>query len=65
MTLKDLIQQHKTAAEEIWSSLEEINKIDRDKLSKGEIQDLRVAINRLEAEYDMRLVFISELEDLE
>jgi len=59
-----LIQQHKTAKQEAFELLSELNKIETHSLSPEQEKDLTEAIIKLEVEYEMRSVFVNELEDL-
>jgi len=62
--IKQLIQQHKQAKEEVWGCLNELSQFDEDKMSKEEVDTLEKVKSRYSEEYVWRGVFISQLEDL-
>ena len=62
---EQLIQQHKTAKQEVFELLSELNKIETHSLSPEQEKDLTEAKIKLEVEHELRGVFIGELEDLE
>lgn len=58
--IQELIDQNKNLKQEIWSMLNEINKVSDKDISE---EDKTFKI-RLEKEYDMRSLFISELQSV-
>jgi len=62
--IQDLIQSHKTAKEECFGLLEELNAIGQGKLQKQDREALELTIIKTTEEYAWRGVFISQLEDL-
>ena len=62
--IKELIQQHKERKQECFEQLEELSKLSGTKISKEEKEVLRTSMSYLPQEYDLRSVFVSELESL-
>ena len=62
--IKELIQQHKERKQECFEQLEELSKLSGTKISKEEKEVLRTSMFYLSQEYDLRSVFIYELENL-
>ena len=60
--IKELIQQHKERKQECFEQLEELSKLSGTKISKEEKEVLRTSMFYLSQEYDLRSVFVSELE---
>ena len=62
--IKELIQQHKERKQECFEQLEELSKLSGTKISKEEKEVLRTSMFYLSQEYDLRSIFVSELESL-
>lgn len=62
--IQNLIHNHTLGKQECWELLQELNKIDEEKLSVHEIGRLRTSIKVVETEYDLRKIFINELKDI-
>ncbi len=62
--IKELIQEHKERKQECFEQLQELSKLSGTKISKEEKEVLRTSMFYLSQEYDLRSVFVSELESL-
>jgi len=62
--IQELIDQHTFAKQELNGMLEELSQIDDSKLSESDIRQLDCSKLALVSEYDLRLIFINQLEDL-
>ena len=62
--IKELIQEHKERKQECFEQLQELSKLSGTKISKEEKEVLRTSMFYLSQEYDLRSVFVSELEGL-
>ena len=62
--IQQLIQQHKLAKEECFDMLQDISKIIDTSISQEEKDALRTSLFCLENEYNTRLSFLSDLENL-
>lgn len=62
--IKNLIQEHTIANQEVFGYLEELSQTNLDKVTVEEYKAIREQQMKLEIEYEMRKVFISQLEDL-
>ena len=62
--IENLIQQHKLAKDECFGHLEELSILLNTKISKEEKEAVKTLIAQTSKEYDMRFLFISELESL-
>ena len=62
--INGLITHQKTARAELKQLLEELSQIEIDKLSEKDIIEVRCSILSLEVEYNTRLSFINDLENL-
>ena len=62
--VKFLIEHNKSAKEEIWSMLNDLSNINDSKMSKDDREALLISKSELQREYDMREVFIGELNSL-
>ena len=62
--IQELIDQHKNLKQEIWHMLNELNKLESTKMSKEDREAYICSKISLEKEYDIRGVFIHELETL-
>ena len=62
--VKFLIEHNKLAKEEIWSMLNDLSNINDSKMSKDDRETLLISKSELQREYDMRGVFIGELNSL-
>ena len=62
--VKFLIEHNKLAKEEIWSMLNDLSNINDSKMSKDDREALLISKSELQREYDMRGVFIGELNSL-
>ena len=62
--IKELIQEHKERKQECFEQLQELSKLSGTKISKEEKEVLKMSMFYLSQEYDLRSVFVSELESL-
>lgn len=62
--VQELIQHHKSSKDEVYMLLEELNQIDIDKISYQEDIALKELKAKHQEEYDMRQLFIQDLESL-
>ena len=62
--IKELIQEHKKRKQECFEQLQELSKLSGTKISKEEKEVLKTSMFYLSQEYDLRSVFVSELESL-
>ena len=62
--VKFLIEHNKLAKEEIWSMLNDLNSINDSKMSAEDREALLISKAELQKEYDMRSMFIGELNSL-
>ena len=62
--IQELIDQHKNLKQEIWHMLNELNKLESTKMSKEDEEAFKTSKIELLKEYDLRGVFIHELETL-
>jgi len=62
--IKELIRHHKESRTEVFIMLEELNQINTTKLNYKENDSLREHKIKLEEEYDMRGLFITDLKNL-
>ena len=62
--IKELIQEHKERKQECFEQLQELSKLSGTKISKEEKEVLKTSMFYLSQEYDLRSVFVSELESL-
>ena len=62
--IKELIQEHKERKQECFEQLQELSKLSDTKISKEEKEVLRTSMFYISQEYDLRSVFVSELESL-
>lgn len=62
--IQKLIQQQKTAKSEVQYMLEELSQIEESKLGYKELDALKESKIRYEIEYEMRQLFIQDLEEL-
>ena len=62
--IENLIKQHKSAKEEVWEFINNLQAIGETILTEEEIADLNNTIEKYNLEYHLRSVFISELENL-
>jgi len=62
--LQQLISDHRLIAGEVFHELNELNQIDLSRFSDNHAEDIKQSIDNLEKEYNLRKVFISELETL-
>ena len=62
--IKQLIQEHKERKQECFEQLQGLSKLLDTNISKEEKEMLKTSMFYVSQEFDMRLVFISELESL-
>lgn len=62
--IKFLIEHNNLAKEEIWSMLNDLNSINDSKMSAEDREALLISKAELQKEYDMRSMFIGELNSL-
>lgn len=62
--IQELIDFHKSAKQEVFEMLNELNSVSEDKISSKEIESLRNSILKLECELAWRSTFVSQLEDI-
>ena len=62
--IKELIQEHKERKQECFEQLQELSKLSDTKISKEEKEVLRTSMFYISQEYDLRSIFVSELESL-
>lgn len=59
-----LIEHNKSAKEEVWSMLNDLSNINDSKMSAEDREALLISKAELQKEYDMRGMFIGELNSL-
>lgn len=62
--IKFLIEHNKSAKEEVWSMLNDLSNINDSKMSVEDREALLISKAELQKEYDMREMFIGELNSL-
>lgn len=62
--LQELIEHHRFSAGETFHELNELNKTDLSKFSNEDQKDLQISIAKLSAEYELRRIFVNDLETL-
>lgn len=62
--IKFLIEHNKSAKEEVWSMLNDLSNINDSKMSVEDREALLISKAELQKEYDMRGMFIGELNSL-